>query len=59
MSKYNPFETTEETVSRHFTVGLVIITLTILTVFACLLLWIEQHHEMERVTNKKIYGKAN
>jgi len=59
MSKYNPFETTEEMVHRHFIVGLVIITLTILTVFACLLLWIEQHHEMERVTNKELYGKAN
>ena len=59
MSKYNPFETTEEMVHRHLIIGMLVIAF-ILTAAATLMVHtLEQHHEMERVTNKKLYGKAN
>lgn len=59
MSKYDPFETVEEKIHRHLIIGMLAIAL-ILTAAATLMVHIlEQHHEMERVTNKEVYGKAN
>ena len=43
-----PFETITQTIERRLTIGVVIIAFVILFIGACLLLWIEQHHEMER-----------
>jgi uncharacterized membrane protein YukC len=58
MSKYDPFETTEERLQRHFVTAILFVSV-ILAVAATLMVHVlEQHHEMERYANKKYLNKS-
>ena len=59
MSKYNPFETTGETVNGHLVIGILVIAFILSAVLAFLVLHLERDHKIENTSNKKIYGKAN
>ena len=59
MSKYNPFETTEETVNRHLVIGILVIAFILSTVLTFLVLHLERDHKIDNTPNKKVYGKAN
>jgi hypothetical protein len=59
MSKYNPFETTEETVNRHLVIGILVIAFILSVVLTFLVLHLERDHKIENTPNKELYGKAN
>lgn len=57
MSKYDPFETVEEKIHKHLIIGMLVIVFMLAAATTLMVHILEQHHEMERATNKKLYGK--
>jgi hypothetical protein len=57
MSRYDPFETTEETVNRHLVIGILVIAFILSTVLTFLVLHLERDHKIENTPNKELYDK--
>ena len=57
MSKYSPFETTEETVNRHLVIGILVIAFILSAVLTFLVLHLERDHKIDNTPNKEIYDK--
>jgi len=57
MSKYDPFETVEEKIQKHLIIGMLVFAFILAAATTLMVHVLEQHHEMERATNKKLYGR--
>lgn len=57
MSKYKPHQTIEERVQKHIIIGILVIAFLLSAIGTFMILVLEQHHEMERETNKKYLNK--